>query len=404
MSCQFSPYPQDVFDDSAVDSADSGSERVRNVGGDPSPGATEIYNTADLKKLCDSSSCEPDYALLPASFTDAPGLQDFAAGICAADYDPNNTSTFILNRYDGTVNGLELLLSREDLFFLAWAAVRYQINPYFMMGILSQESAGNCAAVSSSNGEGCFQITNTFGRSQLEESYEERIADWFWTSRSGSYYPDDIFVEPASYFGEIPATEQFRLTNDPSAGFLDGVSVSSVINFNFGIIASALYFKWQPLLLYYRFDDLQEIAAELFGQDDGKASWQAAAYNGGAFGASFALQDAGSDFLDEMALETQDYVPAVLDYCKAYQSGTLTYSTTYTEDDLEWIIDLLAMTYSTSAKIDWNDVKDEIHQIFFNEEDGTTELSLVDDIKAVVYVISTHVSALAPEWPHEDSI
>ena len=100
--------------------------------------------------------------------------------------------------------------------------------------------------------------------------------------------------------------------------------------------------------------------------------------------------------------ETRNYAPAVVDYCKEYQAGEFTYTVTYTEEDVEWLIDLLATTYPGDVGIDWDDVKDDVHQVFFEEE--TTELTFVDDIKAIVYVISTHVPELATEWPEENSI
>lgn len=376
---------------------------IKDIGGDPSAGAEDIYDSADLTDLCvDDSICSPDYDQLPDDLINTDNQEPLDVTVCNFDYDPNEISTFVVNRVDGSVNGLELLLSKEDLFFLAWVSVRYKINPYFLLGVLSQESAGNCAAVSSSNGEGCFQITNTFGQGQLDESYPVRVLDWFWTDRSGEYYPDDIFVEPASYFGEVPPSDQFRLTLDPTSNRIDGTDISSVINFNFGIIASGLYFHWQPYLLYYFFDHLRDEAEDLFQTDDGKALWQAAAYNGGVYGASLALQAEGNDFLDEMGSEPQTYAPAVVDYCKGYQAGELTYSETFTQDDVEWFIDLISMTYPDDLVVDWEAVKDDVFQVFF--ADGTTELSFVDDVKAIVYVISTHVPELGPEWPDEDSI
>lgn len=393
IACQFTPYPQDVYNQS----------NSNETGESPSDGSADIYSASDLTDLCvDHEICGPPYGEIPSPFVKTSGQEPLDSDNCNYDYNPALNSTFVVRRVDGPVNGLRLLFSGEDLFFLAWVSIRYKINPYFLMGVLSQESRGNCSAVSASHAEGCFQVTNTFGQAQLNESYPLRTSSWFWTDRSGSYYPDNLFVDEELYFGEAPPSEQFRITKDPFSNVIDGTDISSVVNFHFGIIASALYFHWQQYLLYYHFDELRDVASALFQDIDGKALWQAAAYNGGAFGASWALGSAGENFLDEMAGETAEYAPLVVDYCKGYESGELAYEARYTENDLLWIIDLLASTYPAGSGINWGNVKDDVHQVFFAEEG--TELEFVDDIKAVVYVISTHVTELAPEWPDEDSI
>lgn len=382
---------------------DDDDDQVENISGEPSAGSQEIYESSDLTDLCvDNDLCNPPYDKLAGDFLKTDGQEPLVAGSCNFDYDPNLSSRFVLNRVDGSVNGLNLLLSKEDLFFIAWVSIRHQINPHFLLGVMVAESTGNCAAVSGSAAEGCFQITNTFGQAQLDQSYPDRVSSWFWTDRSGSYYPDDIFVEPSSYFGEIPSSDQFRLTLDPTAASIDGVEVSSVVNFPFGIIASGLYYRWQHYLLYYNFRELRGEARELFQEENGKALWQAAAYNGGAWGAANALEDGGLGFLDFMGTEPQRYAPTVVDYCTEFQAGTSAYTATYTVDDLGWIIDLLSFTYPSDSGVDWKAVKDEITQVFFSEE--VTELTFTDDIKALIYVISTHTPELAPEWPIEDSI
>lgn len=378
-------------------------DEVQNISGEPSAGSQEIYESSDLTDLCvDNDLCKPPYDKLPGDYLRTVGQEPLVAGSCNFDYNPNLSSRFVLNRIDGTVNGLDLLLSKEDLFFIAWVSIRHQINPYFLLGVMVAESTGDCAAVSGSNAEGCFQITNTFGQAQLDQSYPDRVASWFWTDRSGDYYPDEIFVEPSSYFGEIPSSDQFRLTLDPMAEAIDGVEISSVVNFPFGVIASGLYYRWQHYLLYYNFDDLRGMTKELFQEENGKALWQAAAYNGGAWGAANALESAGNDFLSVMTEETEDYAGRVIDYCTEFQAGTLTYTTTYTIDDLDWIIVLLSFTYPSGLGVDWSGVREEISQVFFAEE--VTELNFIDDIKAIVYVLSTHLPELAPEWPDEHSI
>lgn len=388
----------------ALDSPSSSGTTVRDIGGNPVAGSTDIYRSSNLNNLCsDSSVCSPTYEELSSDYVYTDDQDDFSASSgCNFDYDPNLSSTFVLNKVSGSVNGLRLLLSKEDLFFLAWVSVRQQINPYFMLGVMSAESRGNCAAVSSSNAEGCFQITNTFGQSQLDDSYLDRVESWYWSDRSGNYYPDSLFVDAYSYFGETPATDQFRLTVSPTSATIDDVDISSIVNFHFGIIGSALYFKWQPYLAFYTYNDIRNTLSNIFQTKSGKATWQAAAYNGGAYGASRAIRNGGEDYLDYMRSETQNYAPTVVDYCTEFQLGEDTYSATYTEGDIEYIIDLLAQTYPSSLHIDWQAVKDDVSQTFFS--DDVTELTLVDDIKAVIYVISTHTGLLGPEWPDEGSI
>lgn len=376
---------------------------IREIGGNPSPGAASIYASASLEDMCvDEAECGAPYDVIADTYIKTANQEALTGDVCDFDYDANAISTFVLNRVDGEVNGLELLLSKEDLFFISWVSVRFRINPYFLMGVLSAESSGNCAAVSSSNGEGCFQITNTFGQAQLNDSYPDRVSDWFWSDRDGDYYEDDLFVSELEYFGENPSSDQFRLTLDPSLHEINSTEISSVVNFSNGSIASGLYFYWQQYLLFNTYNFLENQATDLFQADDGKALWQAAAYNGGAYGAANALEVAGDNFLDEMQSETQSYAPRVVDYCKEYQVGALTYNATYTEDEIEWLIDLLSYTYPSDSGIDWDEVKSDVHDVFF--DDGTVELTFVDDIKAIIYVISTHVPELAPEWPDSGSI
>lgn len=399
-SCDYNPFSFDPFN---LFENGSSNNAVRDIGGSPANGARDIYESADLTDLCvDHSLCEPDYDPLTDDFIQTDNQEPLEASICNFDYDPNTISTLILNRVDGSVNGLKLLLSKEDIFFLAWVAVRLQINPYFLMGVLSQESSGNCAAVSNSNGEGCFQITNTFGQGQLNDSYPDRVESWFWSSRSGEYYPDNFFEDSTGYFGVTPDSDQFRMMIDPTSATIDDTTVSSVVNFHFGVIASGLYYRWQEYLLYTSYEGIRSTASDIFQSNDGKAIWQAAAYNGGAYGAAQAIESNGADFLEALGSETQNYAPVVVDYCHEYQAGTLTYSASYSQDDVDFLIDLLQQTYSSTLGIDWNAVKDDVHQTFF--ADGTTELTFVDDIKALIYVISTKVPELAPEWPEEDSI
>lgn len=379
---------------------DSEDPQVESIGGNPATGSRTIYESVNLNDLCLDDSCEAPYEEWPDDWFIVTDQEPLDFSRCNYDYDPNLISTFVISKPTEGVNGLNLLFSKEDLFFLAWVSIREKINPYFLMGVVSQESAGNCALVSSTGGEGCFQITNTFGQGQLLESYPDRTGDWHWSTRIDDY-PESIFLDLEDYFGEMPDSDQYRLTLDPQASEIEGVDVSSVVNFPFGSIASGLYFFWQPYLLFSSYSSAEDNAQNLFQTANGKATWQAAAYNGGAYGAATALRDSGDNFLEDMAEETQNYAGSVVDYCKEYEAGSEIFEESLNFDDVVLFIDLLSYTYPDDW-VDWNALKSEVYQIFF--ADGTTTLSFVDDIKALVYVISTFDPALAPEWPEENSI
>ena len=379
---------------------DSDDPQVESIGGNPSAGSRTIYENVNLNDLCLDDACEAPYEELPDDWFVTDGQEPLDSSQCNYDYNPNLLSTFIMGKPGEGVNGLNLLFSKEDLFFLAWISIREKINPYFLMGVISQESAGNCSLVSSSGGEGCFQITNTFGQGQLLDSYPDRTEDWHWSTRTEDY-PESIFLDLQDDFGEIPDSDQYRLTLDAQASEIDGVDVSSVVNFPFGSIGSGLYFFWQPYLLFFSYSSAENNAQNLFETANGKAAWQAAAYNGGAYGAAEALRDFGENFLADMAEETEDYAGRVVDYCKEYEAGSEIFEESFDFDDIVLFIDLLSYTYPDDW-VDWNALKSEVYQNFFS--DGTTTLSFVDDIKAVVYVISTYEEALAPEWPEENSL
>src|SRR3989338_9121972 len=99
---------------------DNDAEAVRDIGGSPSSGSRDVYASANLKALCvDDEVCGPSYAPLSGHYLYTTGQNPLDAMGCNYDYDPNLTSTFVLNRVDGSINGLQLLFSKEDLFFLA---------------------------------------------------------------------------------------------------------------------------------------------------------------------------------------------------------------------------------------------------------------------------------------------
>jgi len=366
-----------------------------DITGTPSSFSQGIYETSDLGELCFQADCQPDYDELSAEFR-----EDYApemAGNCSFDDDPNRTSQFLLHHQAQGINGLDLLLSKEDLFFMAWVSLRYQINPHFLLGVISQESYGDCAAVSYAGAEGCFQITNDYGRAQLEDSYPDRVESWYWNEGATDYYPDNIFINPIIWFGAEPQTDQYRMTLDPASSTVLGMSVSSVVNFNFGAIASALYYRWEDYFLYYHYESLQDTVENLIETTaEGKASLMASIYNGGIGRFTSALKAHGANYLKGMSVQTQDYVERVTDYCRAYQQGDQLYTTTYAIEEVEYLVDLLAMTYSDAGDVDWDGLKQDIRTNFFSSQE---EITLVDDVKALIYYISTYDTSLAPEWP-----
>lgn len=375
-------------------------EEIQEVNVEASDSSQAIYEDANLNHLCLEEECEPDYDPIPDQFKRlaAEGTIDLES--CNYDFDHNLTSDFELFNPEEEVAGVDLLLSKEDLFFLAWASIRYKMNPHFLLGVMLQESRGNCAAVSFASGQGCFQITYDFGQPQLETSYGDRVVDWVWTDRSG-FFPSSLYVDDLDYFGEEATTSQNRMFIFPDDESIDGVSISSVANFHYGVIASALYFHWQQYLLYYLYEDAQDQATVLFNKPDEKVKWQSAAYNAGAFGASSALENRGNDYLAQLPAETRNYAPNVAAYCQQLQNGEDLYDANYSADDMDYIIDLLAGTYPEDLGVDWEELKSSIRSSFFQNQET---INFVKDIKAIIYTISTYSSSLAPEWPAGRSI
>ena len=242
----------------------SGDTVAPSVDGFPVSGSEGIYQNSNLNELCLQDDCDPDYASYPDSERVFEHL--FDNSICALDYDPNQSSQMLIN--DSFNQSLvRVHYSKEDLFFIAWVAMRLQINPHFLLGLVRQESLGNCAAVSFAGGEGCFQITNGFGRLQLQQSYETRVIGWHWNVGNTSSYNGSLFINPTTWFGTRPLTDQYRVTVDPQSESVLGQKVSSVVNFPFGAIASALYVHWQTLFLYHNYDDTAPLVASLIDGD-----------------------------------------------------------------------------------------------------------------------------------------
>ena len=92
-------------------------DEIQDIGGNPSTGSQDIYASANLNNLCiDEFECGAPYDVLPDEFYNTGNAQLTDSDICDFDYNPNITSTFVLNRVSGSVNGLDLLFSKEDLF------------------------------------------------------------------------------------------------------------------------------------------------------------------------------------------------------------------------------------------------------------------------------------------------
>src|SRR3990167_3651767 len=83
-------------------------DQVHDIGGNPSAGSLEIYSQGDLKNLCvDQAECGSPYSRLSSEFIHTASQEPLFATRCSFDYDPNLKSTFVLNRVNGSVNGLK---------------------------------------------------------------------------------------------------------------------------------------------------------------------------------------------------------------------------------------------------------------------------------------------------------
>jgi hypothetical protein len=373
---------------------------VQDINTEATLTSQEIYASGDLNQLCiDDEECSPDYDLLPDTFRNLSNQDPLDKDQCNYDYDYNITSDFNINQADEGIKGVDLQLSKQDLFFLGWASMRYKINPHFLLSIMIQESSGNCRLVSSATGQGCFQITYRYGRLQLEDSYNNRVDHWNWANRNRNF-PRDMFLDEEDHFGDMPETEQYREFLDPNAAQIGGVETSSVVNFHYGVIASSLYFHWQQYKLYYAYDQYEDEAIDVFTQISGKAKWQAAAYNGGISLVSNSLRF-GENYTNNLREETQNYSPKVEEFCQDFQNGSEVFEYNYTVEDVKDLVNLIADTYPEDLDVDWEQLKLDIEAVFFVDQPS---ISFVKDMKALIYYISTYSSLLAPEWPSERSL
>lgn len=367
-------------------------QTTESLSGFPSTKSESVYQTNNLNELCNNASCDSQITPIPSWFQESSTTNN---SVCNFDYNPNASSQFILKTTD---NWSPIYLSKVDLFFIAWVSHRYKINPHFLMAILRQESGGNCSLVSVAEAEGCFQITNYWGRRQLQQSYSDRTSSWFWTANPpASRYDSSLFVNPQDWFEDNIATTQYRVTLDPESPTVNGTEVSSVVNFHFGSIGSALFFHWQNHFLW-RQKSIQDTLKKLIQtESSAKSKLMAAAYNGGTTKLIQSIKNRGINYDQELFLETSQYVSRVFDFCKKAQSGDLVYNATLNQTDVDDFITYLEQTYELSL-FDAETLRTQIRQDFFTDTD---ELTIVDDIKALIFTISRFSPTLAPHDPED---
>lgn len=336
---------------------------------------------------------------------------------CAFDAQLKNEQRFTL-RKQRFANGIDLLLSEQDLAFVAWTAFTYDINPHFLMGIMMAESSGDCSAVSSSGAQGCFQITYRQGAGQLKNSFSERVADWYWAKRSNGseahrklgealgYWPADLYVSPSEYFGRKlkPGTRQLRMTVDPVATLqtsrrVGDTEVSSVANFSFGVIGSALYFHFLNYYLYSHEVQLKGDVRQLVASPGRKVMWMAASYNQGAPRTMRALGNYGTtEIWRRMSADVLSYAETVSDYCEQLQEGNQTYGGQWTFGQFSDWLQQLRWTYS-AIPIDWEMLQREVKSRHFAQDQT---LDLETGLLDIFRTMRALEPRLGPETPRVD--
>lgn len=282
-------------------------------------------------------------------------------------------------------NGMDLLMSVQDVAFVAWTAFSYDLNPHFLLGIMMTESAGDCSAVSYAGAQGCFQITYRQGAGQLRNSFPERVASWYWAKRSNvgperfrrpgealGYWPTDLYIAPEVYFGKKlkKGTRQLRMTVDPVATLQTSdragdTEVSSVANFSFGVIGAGLYFHFLNHYLYSHEAQLKGDVRALVNDAGKKVAWMAASYNQGAPRSMRQLGNYGAQGMwRQVAPEVQLYADTVSDYCTQLQLGDETYGGKMTWGQFSDWLQQLRWTYS-EVPVDWEKVMREVQARHF---------------------------------------
>lgn len=366
------------------------------------------------------------FEALPSNFEpwylDEVGSRDYSPRYCAfgASLKDEQRLSIHKQRFE---NGMDLLLSTQDLAFLAWTSFQYDINPHFLLGVMMAESGGDCSAVSSSGAQGCFQITYRQGAGQLRNSFKERVADWYWAKRSNGdeihrkpgevlgYWPADLYVAPDQYFKDIllgqklkRGTRQLRMTVDPVATLQTSrragdTEVSSVANFSFGVIGSGLYYHFLNYYLYSHETQLKGDVRELTSKPRRKVMWMAASYNQGAPRTMRMLGSYGPEQLfSRLSPDVASYADTVADYCEQLQLGERTYGGVMTFGQFSDWLQQLRWTYSAVA-IDWERLQAEVKQRHFaHNEPIDVELGLLDVFRTMVAL----EPKLAPEKPRLD--
>jgi hypothetical protein len=318
-------------------------------------------------------------------------------------------------------NGMTLLLSEQDLAFVVWTAVTYQLNPHFLLGIMMTESAGDCSAVSSAGAQGCFQITYRQGAGQLKNSFAERVDNWYWAPRiSGSsvsrrpgealgYWPADLYIPPETYFGRKlrKGTRQLRMTPDPAANLQTSdragdTLVSSVANFSFGVIGAALYFHFLNYYLYAHETQLKGDVFDLVGMPGMKVRWMAASYNEGAPRSMRQLGNYGPAKLKSVwSGDVLAYTERVTDYCEQLQQGKETYSGKMSWPEFSDWLDQLRWTYSF-VNVDWLGVREMVQKRFFMSDGKSREIDLERELVPIFRAMQAFDPRLGPEQPRLD--
>lgn len=324
-------------------------------------------------------------------------------------------------------NGMDLLLSTQDVAFLAWTAFMYDLNPHFLLGVMMAESGGDCSAVSSAGAQGCFQITYRQGAGQLRNSFKDRVADWYWAKRSNGpeiqrkpgealgYWPADLYLAPEQYFGMKlkRGTRQLRMTVDPVATLQTSrragdTEVSSVANFSFGVIGAGLYYHFLNYYLYSHETQLKGDVQDLTSRPRRKVMWMAASYNQGAPRTMRQLGNYGAEGLfGHLTPDVLNYADTVADYCEQLQLGDKTYGGTMTFGQFSDWLQQLRWTYS-AIPIDWEKLQAEVKLRHFTERRGLArgdgalsidlELGLLDVFRTMVAL----EPRLGPEKPRLD--
>lgn len=389
--------------------------------------ATKSENVPNLNSLLLDASDEADDNIeddsFPLYFPSAPNFDDWYIDIqldkayCSFEYDPSLDGK--LEIYNQRLkNGMNLLMSKQDIIFLAWTSYLYRINPHFLMGVMYAESGGDCSAVSSAGAQGCFQITYRQGAGQLKNSYPKRIESWYWAPRSnissnnsGRYYagealgfwPSDLYIPPEVYFNQklSPRTRQLRMTRDSVATLLDSdkngeTEISSVANFSFGVIGAGLYFHYLNHYLYFHELQLKGDVRELVSIPRQKLFWMAASYNQGAPRTMRMLGVYGpKNIWGYLNHDVYQYASLISNICEQLQQSPKYYKAFLTWGEFSNFLQELRWTYS-EIDIDWDNLRIFLEKKFFTK--GKT-ITIENDLLTIFDAMQEFDSDFKAEIP-----